>query len=126
MHAESIELVVSAVPSERMRDVVALIRTITGRGMADIIHCIRSGEPVSTEILYGNDHDEVAERLRSLTQGLPDLGASILVFEVGPAENPEAPRTRHEIGTDILRNILDSSDEQRKRQQDMWDSHGHV
>ncbi len=79
--------------------------------IANIRRSIADGVPVIECLLFENDHQAVAEKLRGLVRELPLVGAKIRVFELRPTESFDAiDPAKKEIAPQVLLNILDESD----------------
>lgn len=114
-----------AITVDRPADVAKLVpalRRVTGMGVGEIKARIDEGRPVAEYVLFGNDHDEVARKLRDLSADLPALGARARVYELGEDDAfEEADLATNEIDLEILRNILQSHDREVTRQEDLYD-----
>lgn len=110
-----IAIVVQDVLGPRKPDAIARLRAHTGLGIAALDQRLRNGQPVVVELLFRNDHGEVASRLRSMVRDLPLLGAKLRLFEL--SEDGGEPTPDQEITADVLLNILDSHDEGLRRGQ---------
>jgi hypothetical protein len=102
------KIVVKVENVTRLVDIMPAIRKITGLGISEVRQCIESGQPLVEFLLYYNDHDEIARRLRGLMTALPQLGARLRLFEIDEGEEfgalPNA--SAYEISSDVLKNIL--------------------
>lgn len=78
---------------------------ITRRSTPELRRAIRSGEPVYTATLFGNDHIEVVPRLEKTASYLDDLGVPYVVHEWVDGE-------REEISIEVMREIIESGDGQ--------------
>jgi hypothetical protein len=102
------KIVVKVENVTRLGDLMPTIRNITGLGISEAKQGIESGQPLVEFLLYYNDHDEIARRLRGLMNALPQLGARLRLFELDEGEEFEAPpnASAYEISSDVLKNIL--------------------
>ncbi|MGE3809206.1 MAG: hypothetical protein AB7K24_31470 [Gemmataceae bacterium] len=88
------------------------IRQSTGLGLAAINQRLESKLPVLEEVLFHNNHDEVAAKLREFVQGVSAEMATLRIFEVGEDEEfATCPQDRREIPSETLFNILAEHDE---------------
>jgi hypothetical protein len=102
------KIVVKVEDVTRLVDIMPTIRKITGLGISEAKLRIESGQPLVEFLLYYNDHDEIARRLRVLMTALPQLGARLRLFELDEGEEFEAlpNASAYEISSDVLGNIL--------------------
>jgi hypothetical protein len=122
-----IVVLVQDVPAAVRKDAVASIRKLTRRSISEIAQSIRSGEPITIERLFENNHNEAAARLRELISALAALAITPKVFELAPDQDfGTGELSETEISTSTLLNILDAHEEQLKHQQEMWEKHRHV
>ena len=102
------KIVVKVENVTRLADVMPTIRKITGLGISEAKQRIESGRPLIEFLLYYNDHDEIARRLRELLTAIPQLGARLRLFELDEGEEfgalPNA--SAYEISSGVLKNIL--------------------
>jgi hypothetical protein len=85
------------------------IRQATGQSYAEIQRRIRSGVALVECVLFMNDHEEVAERLRRLVAALSKVGADFRIFETAhDVAVPAIPSPIDEIDADALESILSS------------------
>jgi hypothetical protein len=93
---------------------ISRVRSATEMSLEDIVSRLEKQEPLVEYILFNNDHDEIARRLRALL-AVEDQGEGELrIFELMPDEQfSEAPLDQTEISASTLKNILDSHDNQR-------------
>lgn len=105
---------------------LARLRAITGESVGRINQCLTAYEPVMEAVLFLNDHEEVAGRLRQMLSEIPALGASLKLFELADDQQVDSRSEQEEITSEMLSNILDASEERKRHQQDMWDKYGHT
>jgi len=112
------KIVVKVENVTRLRDLMPAIRKITGLGISEAKQRIESGQPLVEFLLYYNDHDEIALRLRGLMTALPQHGARLRFFELDEGEEFEAlPKaSTYEISADDLKNILLRHERELERQ----------
>lgn len=84
-------------------EVLRSLYRITGRSTSELRRAIRSGEPVYTAALFGNDHIEVVPRLEKTADYLDGLGVPFIVHEWSDGQ-------RDEISAEVMRNIIESED----------------
>src|SRR5215471_764004 len=102
------KIVVKVENVPRLADIMPAIRKITELGISEAKQRIESGRPIVEFLLYYNDHDEIARRLRELMVAIPQLGARLRLFELDEGEEFEAlpNASAYEISSDVLTNIL--------------------
>ncbi len=102
------KIVVKVENVTRLGDVMPAIRKITGLGISDAKQRIESGRPLVEYLLFYNDHDEIAQRLRELMTVLPRSGVRLRLFELDEGEEFESMpnASKYEISSDTLENIL--------------------
>ena len=113
------KIVVKVEKVTRLADIMPAIRKITGLGISEAKQRIESGRPIVEFLLYYNDHDEIARRLRELMIAIPQLGARLRLFELDEGEEFEAlpNATAYEISSDVLKNILLLHERELERRQ---------
>jgi hypothetical protein len=121
-----IVVVVNGVPGERRTEVLARLRAITGSSLGELRRCLDFGDPVMEVLLFRNDHETIARRLRQLISDMPILGTSLHLFELAPDQRFVPQTGGCEITPEILTNILDASEASKGCQQEMWDKFGHI
>ena len=108
------KIVVTVERVENRSEFLTHVRAITGVGLADISNRIGTGLPLVEYVLFLNNHEDVAQRLRSLV-ALETI-AQLKIFELMPDENfAGCPREQCEISTSVLLNILDAHEMQRRQ-----------
>jgi hypothetical protein len=112
------KIVVKVENGTRLADVMPAIRKITGLGISDAKQRIESGRPLVEYLLFYNDHDEIAQRLRELMTVLPRSGARLQLFELDEGDEFESlpDASEYEISSDVLENILSSHERGLERQ----------
>ena len=99
-------------------EALSRIRQVTGQSFAEIQRRIQSGTALIEYVLFMNDHDEVADRLRGLLTVLSQVGADFRIFE---SDDNVAGRSLPEQGDEIdavtLENILAGHEEGRRLRQ---------
>src|SRR5215467_2749356 len=113
------KIVVKVEKVTRLADIMPAIRKITGLGISEAKQRIESGRPIVEFLLYYNDHDEIARRLRELMIAIPQLGARLRLFELDEREEFEAlpNASAYEISSDVLKNILLLHERELERRQ---------
>jgi hypothetical protein len=114
------KIVVKVENVARLVDVMPAIRKITGLGISEAKRRIESGQPLVECMLFYNDHDEIARRLRGLMTALPQFGARLRLFELAEGEEFESlpNASAYEISYDDLENILSLHERELERQQE--------
>jgi hypothetical protein len=85
------------------------VRQATGQSYAEIQRRIGSGLPLFECVLFMNDHEEVAAKLRALVATLSEVGADFRIFETAYDVAVEAiPPPIDEIDAEALESILSS------------------
>jgi hypothetical protein len=92
---------------------VSALRRFAALPVSEAASRIKARTPILEWDLFGNDHDEVAEKLRALMDEVPSSGAQIKLFELPERRafrsvDEEKPQ---EISPATLRNILAAHDE---------------
>lgn len=96
---------------------IARLRPITGLAIAELRRRIGSADALADYTLFGNDHDEVATRLRVLVAALKSLGAPFSLYELDDNESlKDGDQARCEIDDVTLENILRAHSEEVERQ----------
>jgi hypothetical protein len=105
-----IAIVVASAP-DPVRTIAALRQILPSTSAADLKLRIARGAPIIEAVLFENNYREVADRLRSVVDELPKVGASLRLFELAPDEDfdPTADLSQWEISTETLLNILSSA-----------------
>jgi hypothetical protein len=94
---------------------LSTIRRIIDVGLDDLKLKVEGGRPFWESILFKNDHEEQATKLRALTEAAERLGIRLRVFELEPEEAfDDCDKKQCEIDTNTLDNIL--SEAERRRQ----------
>jgi hypothetical protein len=98
--------------TEPRSEVLAAVRKATGMGFSDIRERILGGRPVVEYVLYYNDHDEKAQRLRDLLAQLAPLGVRPRIYELEEGRSlEELPDPAiYEVTTEFLVGLLDDYD----------------
>jgi hypothetical protein len=97
---------------------VADVRRITGMPIAAIRASVTGDGPLVEYLLFHNDHDEVADRLRQLLR-LEDTGVRFRIFGMQPDETFITHSAKfREITPVVLKNILDAHDEGLRQLED--------
>ncbi|TQJ31495.1 hypothetical protein [Microbacterium sp. SLBN-146] len=78
---------------------------ITRRSTPELRRSIRSGEPVYTATLFGNEHIDVVPRLEKTAAYLEEIGVPFVIHEWVDGE-------REEISIELMREIIESADGQ--------------
>ena len=93
------------------------VHKVVGTSLGKVRHQLQTGAPIAEYILFYNDHDEVAAKLRKLVEELPQYGLGRF-YEL--AENEESsglvlsdPR---ELAPGTVLTILDQHDREIERQ----------
>jgi hypothetical protein len=117
------KIVVKVENVTQLGDVMPAIRKITGLGISEAKQRIESGRPLVEYLLYYNDHDEIAQRLRELMTVLPRSGARIRLFELDEGDEFESlpDASAYEISSDVLENILLRHESELERQMNAYD-----
>ena len=102
------KIVVKVENAPRLADVMPAIRKITGLGISDAKQRIESGRPLVEYVLFNNDHDEIAVRLRELMTEIPRHGAKLRLFELREDDDFESMpnASKYEISFDVMENTL--------------------
>jgi hypothetical protein len=98
----ALSLTIAGTPDFGSEVLKALYR-ITGRSTVELREAIRTGEPVYTAELFGNDHIHVVPRLEKTVAYLQDLGVPFVVHEWAGGE-------REEISLDVMRQIIEATE----------------
>jgi hypothetical protein len=95
---------------------VADVRQATDLPLSDITARLDTGSPLVDFMLFMNDHEEIARRLRDLIATQEQGNGVFRFFELQPEEDFETcPLEQCEISASVLRNILDSHEATRSR-----------
>ncbi|WP_144264093.1 hypothetical protein [Filimonas lacunae] len=99
---------------------ISVIKKVTGKGIAEIKHCIEVQLPVWEAILFYNNHNEVATGLADIVKKLPAIGTQLAMYEL--EESDDATNlTRYQdciITGEMLMNMLAMHNDEIDRQQD--------
>ncbi|RYZ25409.1 MAG: hypothetical protein EOP49_44665 [Sphingobacteriales bacterium] len=98
------------------------IKAVTGQSVQDIKTAIQEQKPVYTGVLFFNDHDEVAEKLKSLLDSLDKNGLGYSIYELEEGEdfaNVAGQEQAYAITKETLLNILQTFDRERERQENL-------
>jgi hypothetical protein len=98
--------------ASRLPEIISVVRRATEMSVSDIRDRILGGRAVLEYLLFYNDHDEKARRLRSLVSQLPPLGARLRIYELEENQSlPDSPDdSAYEITPETLLNILGEHD----------------
>jgi hypothetical protein len=103
--------VVISLDTEVPNNVLMDIRRTTDLSLAEIRQSISSGQPFAEFPLFYNDHDEVAQKLRSLVSVLTSNSVTASFFELEEDEELTSDnRDLTEISSTTLLNILEAHD----------------
>ena len=93
------------------------LRLLTGEPLALIRSNLLSGKPIVELELFGNQYDEKAKLLRKLIQLFEKNSLEADIYELPSGDSFETSSARQEskIDFNILKNILDSSDDEIER-----------
>jgi hypothetical protein len=111
------------VVNERAVDVSVLkeLHKILGGSLARIRTAISKGLPVVEMEIFDNQYEEKASLLRKLISLISRSDFGVEIYELPEGDSFESSSVRNEslISMEILKNILDSSDDEMDRQLDM-------
>jgi hypothetical protein len=92
------------------------LRGLTGRPMDQLNEALRSAQPFWEVIIFGNDHDQEANRLRAILREAAVQSVPLRIFELREGESfASCPQSACEISGEVLERILEQFEEARDR-----------
>jgi hypothetical protein len=83
------------------------LKKVTNMGFRELNKNIQNGTPFYEVILFMNNHEEIAQRLRDIVKIFDDAKIPLDVFELEPDEEfDKCPLHECKISTQVLENIL--------------------
>ncbi|MEM9213244.1 MAG: hypothetical protein AAGD25_02760 [Cyanobacteria bacterium P01_F01_bin.150] len=93
-----------------------LIKKYTEKSLSDIRKALASDAPIAEFIIYENDHDLIAGKIKKLVTDLSNYDSQLEIYEVDLEEDSEACDESTKISLDILFNLLDAFSQERETQ----------
>lgn len=93
------------------------IKQLTMTSLTEIKYKIENDEPIIIGILFYNDHDDISILLKKIINLFDEIHLSYSIYELD--EEATELDENQKITKNVLFRILDSQDEEIKRQQDI-------
>ena len=87
------------------------IKRATALSLSDIRQAVNSGQPLINFLLFNNDHDEVAQKLRNLISILSSNSIETSLFELRESEDLDSiNKDNRKVSSDGILKLLSKRD----------------
>ncbi|WP_158534230.1 hypothetical protein [Paracidovorax avenae] len=84
------------------------LRSATGRSAAELANAEIGGGPIAEFVLFKKDHDQIAEKIKSLLANIAESELSVVECVIDLKTGMERC---HQTSFDIIKNILDEAEQ---------------